>query len=477
MAPPGTRPALLKNMDSALDPPGPDGPLPRPAAGPLVPIPREESFGDPAAIASWHEALSNTVAVEVPHDLLGLWLYPVEGEAVLLGPASLAEDGLDIPPAAPRVEAGRLLALEEVVRAAGYRSVVVLPIRLGRRDVGLLLIAALGAKRYRETELAQLGLVAERLAHSFARWGRRWGSFSGQAEHRPDRVAALLDAVAMALVEAASPQQFVEALSRALQPILPHDHLELVSEESEGARALEKLLADGGRVLLADASNDRRWPRERFSRGGSGGWELRAVVAARVAPPQGAPFYLLAGSAGRDLYDEDDAALLMRLAGLIAPQVAVFAAAVSGPSPTELLEVSELLATTRDLPEAMRRAAYVASLFLPFDEMRVALRLNQEDRVVLLAPGERRPLAELPSIQVTEPPLARVLLGQSGHWYTMLQGEASLVVPLRVAGQTIGAAIFTARHPSLLREVHTSPAQRLADLIAPHLELLRRAGS
>ncbi|MDQ3427694.1 MAG: hypothetical protein M3477_07660, partial [Gemmatimonadota bacterium] len=358
----------------------------------------------------------------------------------------------------------------------GYGSAVVLPIRLGRRDVGLLLIAALRADRYGETERAQLGLVADGLAHSFARWGRRWGTLSGETEQRPGRMAALLDGVAMAIAEAASPEQFVEALSRTLQPILPHDHLQLFSQESKGWSAFEELFGDSDRVLLPDASNDRRWPGEQSSRSRSGELELRAVVAARVAPPEGPPLYVLAGSVGRDLYDADDAALLVRLTGLIAPQMAVFAAATSGPSPTELLEVSELLATMRDLPEAMRRAAYVASLFLPFDEMRVALRLSQEDRVVLVAPGERRALAQLPSIPVADPGLARVLLGQSRYAYAMLQGDASLVVPLRVAGRILGAAIFTARHPSLLREVHASPAQRLADLIAPHFELLRRAG-
>ncbi|MBA3346343.1 MAG: hypothetical protein H0T44_13785 [Gemmatimonadales bacterium] len=464
-------------MDSALDATVPDGHLPRPAAAPLVPIlAREESWADPATIASWHDALSGTLAVEVPHDLLALWLYPVPGEAVLVGPTSLAEDRLDVPPAAPLVEEGRLLGLEEFVRAAGYGSAVVLPIRLGRRDVGLVLIAALRADRYGETERAQLGLVADGLAHSFARWGRRWGTLSGETEQRPGRMAALLDGVAMAIAEAASPEQLVEALSRTLQPILPHDHLQLFSQESKGWGAFEELFGGSDWVLLPDASNDRRWPGEQSSRSRSGELELRAVVAARVAPPEGPPLYVLAGSVGRDLYDADDAALLVRLTGLIAPQMAVFAAATSGPSPTELLEVSELLATMRDLPEAMRRAAYVASLFLPFDEMRVALRLSQEDRVVLVAPGERRALAQLPSIPVADPGLARVLLGQSRYAYAMLQGDASLVVPLRVAGRILGAAIFTARHPSLLREVHASPAQRLADLIAPHFELLRRAG-
>jgi hypothetical protein len=34
--------------------------------------------------------------------------------------------------------------------------------------------------------------------------------------------------------------------------------------------------------------------------------------------------------------------------------------------------------------------------------------------------------------------------------------------------------VLTARHPAILREVHLRPAQQLADVIAAHLELLRR---
>ena len=55
-----------------------------PAAGePLVPILRLDDGGDDAdALATWHQALSNALSAEVPHDLLALWLYPTRGGAV-----------------------------------------------------------------------------------------------------------------------------------------------------------------------------------------------------------------------------------------------------------------------------------------------------------------------------------------------------------------------------------------------------------
>jgi hypothetical protein len=38
-----------------------------------------------------------------------------------------------------------------------------------------------------------------------------------------------------------------------------------------------------------------------------------------------------------------------------------------------------------------------------------------------------------------------------------------------------GALVFTAAPPAVLNQAHLRPAQQLADVVAPHLELLRRA--
>ena len=51
----------------------------------LVPVPDLSSGPpDPVALATWHMALSNLVGAEIPHQLLGLWLFPERGGAVLL---------------------------------------------------------------------------------------------------------------------------------------------------------------------------------------------------------------------------------------------------------------------------------------------------------------------------------------------------------------------------------------------------------
>jgi hypothetical protein len=43
-----------------------------------------------------------------------------------------------------------------------------------------------------------------------------------------------------------------------------------------------------------------------------------------------------------------------------------------------------------------------------------------------------------------------------------------------VAGRVHGALVLTARPPAVLREIHVPQAQQLADIVAAHLELLRR---
>jgi hypothetical protein len=106
---------------------------------------------------------------------------------------------------------------------------------------------------------------------------------------------------------------------------------------------------------------------------------------------------------------------------------------------------------------------------LPFDEIRFAIRLSEGDRVVLLEPGERRPLPDLALVPVAGTTLAAVLQGEIPSSFQVVEGEARLLVPLRVAGRVHGALVLTARPPAILREVHIHPAQQLADI-----ELLRR---
>src|ERR671910_1627887 len=110
------------SLEPHLDHPD-DDPLPSTGSEPLVPILRAgEGQVDPVALATWHDALSNTLSVEVPHDLLGLWLYPTQGGAVLLGPTELAGDDLVVPIPAPHLKPAQLAQVESIVLEGGYGS-------------------------------------------------------------------------------------------------------------------------------------------------------------------------------------------------------------------------------------------------------------------------------------------------------------------------------------------------------------------
>jgi GAF domain-containing protein len=195
--------------------------------------------------------------------------------------------------------------------------------------------------------------------------------------------------------------------------------------------------------------------------------------------------FLLAASVGADLYGEGDTSLLERLASLIGPQVSWLVAS-AGSAEREsrapsvdaagmAAQAASMLATSTDLPDAMRRIREIAAGFLPFDELRHAIRLRQGDRVVLLEPGERRALSDLPLMPVAGTTLGQVLAAELPYSFELMEGEARLVVPLRVGGRVQGALLLSARQPATLGEAHRAPAQQLADVVAPHLELLRRS--
>jgi hypothetical protein len=459
---------------------------------------------DAEGLATWHQALSNALAADVPHDLLALWLYPTRGGVVLLGPEALAQDDLQVPIPSPQLPQQQLTVLEEIVRDAGYSSAVALPVRFGRRDVGLMLVASLGPDRHRGLELIVLQLAAQRLAPSLGRLARQWGGSAQGAE----RVASLLDAIAQATAAGVTPQAFASALGHALERLVPHDRLELILSGPGGGRYyrlgehiggplwtdpslvldataldLHGLTDPHGRVLLGDAGREARWPRGYFTALDPAGAEVRAVVGARTMGPTSLTAYLLLGSVGPDLYDEADADLLVRVAALIAPQVALLAERAARDrdeppvslEPAQLLEISEVLALTQEPSQATWRITELAGRFLPFDHLHFALRLTEGDRVVLLDPGERRALPDLASVPVAGTALGEVVQGERPHFFALHQGEARLIVPLRVAGRVHGALVLTAAPPAVLNPAHLGPAQRLADVVAPHLELLRRA--
>ena len=489
--------------------PVPGDAFPSAGSGPLVPLLRvDQVLGDRLALATWHEALSDALSADLPHDLLGLWLYPREGGVVLLGPEALAQDDLAVPLPGTQLQKAQLALLEEIVRDAGYASTACVPVRFGRRDVGLVLLADLREARFGDADLALLHLVAQRLAPTFGRLARQWNAAQGSAAFHLERIASLLDTVAQVSSSAATPQRLAQALSHALEPLLPHDRFELLLGDAGGARYyrlgehaagapwsdpsllldresldLSALANADGRIVVADAGREAHWPRGYFTVADPPGAELRAVAGARTMGPGRPPIWLLAGSVGPDLYDEHDAALLAKVGALIAPEVTLLVerallreappkrASVAEP----LLDIAQLLALGTDAPDTAREMAERAGRFLPFDELRIALRLNDGDRAVLFAPGERKAIPDLPSLPVAGTGLGQVLAGEVPHLFALVGGEARLIVPLRVQGRVHGALVLTAAPPAVLNPLHLEPAQRLADVIAPHLELLRRA--
>jgi hypothetical protein len=507
-----------------------DEPLSSNGSEPLVPILSTEAGQvDPVALTTWHQALSNTLSVEVPHDLMGLWLYPSQGGIALVGPSELSADDLPIPIPSPHLTSEQLSTVEQIVKSAGYASATCLPVRFGKRDVALLLVADLQAGRYGPAERVLLQCVARKVAPMLGRIARQWVPSDGASSRQQERIASLLGAVAQANREAASPQRFLNAVSRALATLLPHDHIELLVPNAEGDEYFRLAEHVGGPLwvdpslaisrehlditaifegrtdlLVADTYGDDRWPRGFLTASDNGGADVRAVVGAQLSFGAGSVAYLLVGSVGPELYGADDVELLTLLAGLIGPQIASFIRPVPLPAPlpvpatvivptapppekatvqqppesgtAELLfRIAGLLATTSDPAVATTLLAQQGLGLFEYSELTIALKLTEGERVVLLQPGERRKLLDLPLVPVAGTALARVLRGESPNAFSRNQGESRLIVPLRVAGKVHGCLVFSARPPAELSALRLPAAQRLADIVAAHFELLRRA--
>jgi hypothetical protein len=499
-------------MDLGASTESADEPLSALGSEPLVPILRaDEGQVDPAALATWHQALSNTVAVEVPHDLMGLWLYPSQGGIVLLGPAELAEDDLAVPLPSPHLKPEQLALVEEIVQDAGYGSATCLPIRFGKRDVALLLVADLQSGRYGPAERVLLQCVAQRVAPMLGRIARQWTPVEGSSRQQ-ERIAGLLEAVVQANRDTGTPQRFLAGVARGLAPLLPHDHVELLVPDPTGDQYLRLGEHAGGplwtdpsliisrehldiagifdsqtKLLVSDTYEDARWPRGFLTAAESSGADVRSIIGVRMGLGSASPTYLLVGSIGPELYDADDLEVLVLLAGLIAPQVGGFLRSAEPPRPTPVsrlpardpsadlfFRIASLLATTSDPAAATRLIAEEGSGLLPFDRLTFALRLAEGDRAILLEPGERRAIFDLPLVPVAGTALAPVFEGHVPHAFAQARGKSRLIVPLRVAGRVHGALIFSGASPTTLAESHLDPAQRLADIVAAHLELLRR---
>lgn len=477
---------------------------------PLIPLlAADQAVADPAALATWHDALSNSLGVDLPHDLLGLWLYS-GGGAVLLGPAALAQDDLVVPLPEPYVRVEQMELLEEIIRDARYGSVMVQPIRAGKADVGLVLLADLAAGRYGEAERAMLGRVAHHLAPTFARMARQWAAAAADAG-RLEREAVLVGGIGTANTETRTPREYAAALGRALEALLPHDQLELLIPDPSADQVyrlgehvggglwsdpslilarehldIAGLFAERTEILIADTWREVGWPRGLLTAAHPAGADLRSIAGIRVMSGERTIAYLLVGSIAPDLYRVSDLGLLERVGRLVAPKVDGFVLAwelqtarvrtdALDAVPARSARIADTLAATSDLPTATRRVADELAGLVPCDEVRFAIRLSEGDRVVLLEPGETRALPDLPSEPAAGTPLGRVLAGEAPSAIAELGGLSTLIVPLRVAGRITGGLVFRTHGTAAFFPPDIAAAQAAADVIAPHLELLRRA--
>jgi len=330
----------------------------------------------------------------------------------------------------------------------------------------------------------------------------------------------------LGLAESASrtPREFSEFVSKAIQSMLPHDRIQVLVPDASAQEhyrfdrhgpgtfwsdpALVVTRAQFDPTLLFGDADDILI-RDTDARDGPPAWcpdlarqageptAVRSVVGVRLLSQTRVAGYLLLGGNGPDFFRQEDLELLRQVAPLVAVRVDSFLLAwqvqvmrshlsVLRNVPAHLGRIAELLATTAHGGAATRLFAREASTVLPFDRMEFSLKLGEGDEVVILAPGDSRPLPDVPLVSVAGTELGRVLRGELPHAYASArrqleqelgpgQPTAALVVPLRVAGRVFGCLTLLAAGADAFTRADIALAQQLADVVAPHLELLRRA--
>jgi GAF domain-containing protein len=503
-------------------------------AVPTIPLLRaEDASSDLDVLRSWQEAVSDALAITVPHDLFALWLYPPAAEAVLIGPEALAEDHLIVPLPAPHVDRAKIAVLEEIVRDAGYRSAKCMPIRHGASDVGLMLVAALAPSQYGPLQAATVAAAARAMGPLMGRIARRWPSVQPPETEESDtgrksgptatsdatRLQSLIAALGDALIGAGTPRDFTLALSFALQPLIPHDAIELLVPDSGGEQTyrlgahgfgplwadpalvlpvsrldLNRLFEDSSVVRVRNTASDPRGPLSVILPPTSAETreDGRSLIGVKLRVLERTVGYLMVGSPGPDFYQPDDVMLLEQVGALIAPRVDSLVLlwqqqvlrgnlSVLRHVPMHLSKIAEVLATTPLLGEGTRIFARQAEMLLPLEQLEFAIRLGDESRVAIVRPGDTMPLSDRPQTPIAGTPTGRVLRGELPYLLAeQMLGQhpvSVLVVPLRAAGLVIGAMAMTSSGHEPLTRTDMAVAQQLADLIAPHFEILRRTAA
>ncbi len=477
---------------------------------PAIPVLRLGTAApDEVTLDTWREVLSSAIGPDLPHSLLALWLFDAVGEPVLLGPPALAEDGLEVPRPAPRIDHRQLEKLEDILRRAGYASALALGVPLGEADVGLIVVADFPTGLYGEAQLLFLRRTAEAIGPTLGRLVRLAEGEPPPPEPPAGSSTDLVPGLARAL-SAATPKEFATSLSAALLPVIPHDQLAIVVRDPTlpdlyvlsgdaggvlwGDPALvipaaafdaEGALEGARSFLVADTSGGRPvWPPV------AGAPPVRSVAGAALAGTDRTLGWVLVGGAAPGLLDHAAREHLEALAPLLAPRVEAmllgFQARVLRSHlgvlrnvPASLARVAELLATTPQLGAALRLVAREAESLLPFARLELAVRLGGGDEVAMFGPGEARAVPELPVTSAAGTELGRVVRGEQAHSLVIGApgGEVTgaLVVPLRVAGRITGALVLHAAGPAGFGRPDAALAQQLADVLAPYVELARRS--
>lgn len=475
---------------------------------PLVPIlPVQDGAPDSVSVSAWHLALSNLVGLDVPHDLLGLWLFPDRGGVILLAPSELGQDHLEIQPPSPFVSQHHLFELEERVRQAGYRSVVAVPVRGGERDLGLVLFAALDAGRYGVVEAVRLHAIVKRLQPDFVSLAAAPPVSAGSAaatDITPQNAAA---EVAVACAEGRSGTEVLRLVSGVLQAIVPHERIEvavpgsahgvwaLLSGIPEGRRWGESTAAvsqavaglvsqaeDDGSLILEDLREGPGlvWPSYRETRSLH---RIRAVAGVRLHVAGSEDAWLFLGGPASGMFRQADREVLLGIAPVVALRVQALRAqldaevtraqaqAVSA-AQARATRIAAALSGTAHWGEAVSQVARDVRESLGYREVRFALRLG-DDRFVRIEAGDLRPISTLTTEPLESTDLATVLSGLAA-FLVHGEGGSDLAVPLRVAGRVVGALELLGGAPGATGHPVTA-AQLVADLLAPHLELMRRS--
>jgi hypothetical protein len=271
---------------------------------------------DPVAITTWHQALGSTLAVEIPHDLFALWLYPASGGVVLLGPEALARDRIDVPLPDPLLRQDQLFALEEVLRRARYASAIAVPIRSNGRDVGLILVGSFERSAFGPGQVGKLQRQAAQLSGTLSELARKMPAVTPHAVVEPVMtVEELPGHLARAIVEAATGPDLVRRVSGVLYPLVPHDRVEILAVGKEGV--LKPL---SGNLPSPFASLAERFGDEPVMVIENAG-DMPTVLGARLELAGLLVGYLLLGSVAEDAFRPEDEDVLAMSALLLAPRV------------------------------------------------------------------------------------------------------------------------------------------------------------